>query len=84
MCDFILMLPLLTILEYRNMERDNDPHEEFIVASRCIARCIDVFCKVKQLINVGLALQQRDAVENGDITEDEDLRASRDKRLSKM
>jgi hypothetical protein len=81
---FILMLLLLTILEYRNMERDNAPHEEFIVAARCIAHCIDVFCKVKKLINVGLALQQRDTVENGDITEDEDLRASRDKRLSKM
>ena len=66
------------------MEQDIDPHEEFVAASRCIARCMDVFCKTKQLISVGLSLQQHDAVENGDVSEDEDVRASRDKRLSKM
>ncbi|KAG2129710.1 uncharacterized protein EDB93DRAFT_109762 [Suillus bovinus] len=67
-----------------NMEPETDPHEEFVAASRCIARCIDVFCKTEQLITVGLSLQQRDAAENGDFLEDEDLRASRNKRLSKM
>ncbi|KAG1763822.1 hypothetical protein EV702DRAFT_1051618 [Suillus placidus] len=67
-----------------NIERDIDPHEEFVAASCCIARCMDVFCKTKQLISVGLSLQQHDAVENGDVSEDEDVRASRDKRLSKM
>ncbi|KAG2740252.1 hypothetical protein P692DRAFT_20753714 [Suillus brevipes Sb2] len=63
----------------RNKESDSiDPHEEFLAA----ARCIDVFCKTKQLISVGLALQQHDAAE--DVSEDKDLRATRDKRLSKM
>lgn len=66
------------------MEPETDPHEEFVSAARCIARCIDVFCKTKQLITVGLSLQQRDAAENGDVSEDEDIQVSRDKRLSKM
>ncbi|KAG1763509.1 hypothetical protein EV702DRAFT_1272533 [Suillus placidus] len=33
---------------------------------------------------LGLALQQHDAAENGDVSEDEDTRVSRDKRLSKL
>ncbi|KAG1904173.1 uncharacterized protein F5891DRAFT_1184355 [Suillus fuscotomentosus] len=61
------------------MEPETDPHEELVAAARCIARCIDVFCKTKQLIMVGLSLQQRDAAENGDVSEDEDIQASRDK-----
>lgn len=43
-----------------------------------------MFCKTKQLIDVGLALQQRDAAENGDLSEDEDTQACREKRLSKI
>lgn len=70
--------------QYRKKESNIDPHEEFLAAARCIARCIDVFCKTKQLINVGLALQQRDAVENGELSEDEDAQVCREKRLSKM
>lgn len=73
----------LIMIWYRNKEADSiDPHEEFLAAARCIARCIDVFCKTKQLISVGLALQQHDAAEH--VSEDEDLRATLDKRLSKM
>ncbi|KAG1718524.1 hypothetical protein EDB19DRAFT_1837938 [Suillus lakei] len=67
-----------------NKESDIDPHEEFLATACCITRCIDVFCKTKQLINVGLALQQHDAAENGELSEDEDTRVCRDKRLSKM
>jgi hypothetical protein len=66
------------------MEPETDTHKEFLAASHCIARCIDVFCKTKQLITVGLSLQQHDTVENGDVSEDEDLWASCDKRLSKI
>ncbi|KAG1733553.1 hypothetical protein EDB19DRAFT_1911541 [Suillus lakei] len=67
-----------------NKESDIDPHEEFLATACCIARCIDVFCKTKQLINVGLALQQHNAAENGELSEDEDTRVCHDKRLSKM
>ncbi|KAG1896790.1 uncharacterized protein F5891DRAFT_983207 [Suillus fuscotomentosus] len=59
----------------RKKESDIDPDEEFLAAACCIARCIDVFC---------LALQQRDAAENGDLSEDEDTQACRETRLSKI
>ncbi|KAG0693330.1 hypothetical protein DFH29DRAFT_1007397 [Suillus ampliporus] len=57
----------------RNKGSDIDPHEEFLVAARCIARCIDVFC---------LALQQRDAAENGELSEDEEAKVCHDKSSS--
>ncbi|KAG1846636.1 hypothetical protein F4604DRAFT_1936308 [Suillus subluteus] len=59
----------------RKKESNIDPHEEFLAAARCIARCIDVFC---------LALQQRDAAENSELSEDEDAQVCREKRLSKI
>ncbi|KAG1771128.1 hypothetical protein EV702DRAFT_1049032 [Suillus placidus] len=59
----------------RKKESNIDPHEEFLAAARCIARCIDVFC---------LALQQRDAAENGELSEDEGAQVCREKRLSKI
>ncbi|KAG2089429.1 hypothetical protein BD769DRAFT_1396052 [Suillus cothurnatus] len=41
-------------------------------------------CIIKQLINVGLALQQCDAAENGELLEDEDTQVCCNKRLSKI
>jgi len=70
--------------KYRKKVFNIDPHEEFLATACCIARCIDVFCKTKQLINVGLALQLCDAVENGELLEDEDAQVCHKKRLSKM
>jgi hypothetical protein len=38
-----------------------------------------MFCKTKQLINIGLALQQCDAAENGELSEDEDAQICHNK-----
>ncbi|KAG1720614.1 hypothetical protein EDB19DRAFT_1917834 [Suillus lakei] len=54
-----------------NKESDIDPHKEFLATT-------------KQLINVGLALQQHNAAENGELSEDEDTQVCHDKQLSKM
>ncbi|KAG2033273.1 hypothetical protein BDR03DRAFT_985119 [Suillus americanus] len=56
----------------RKKEPEIDPDEEFLTAACCVAHCIDVFCKTKQLIN-------RDAAENGDVLEDNDVKVCRDK-----
>jgi len=78
------MLWSLIILQYRNIEPETDPHKEFVGAVHCIACCIDVSCKMKQLITVGLSLQQCDTAENGDVLEDKDLWVSCNKQLLKM
>jgi hypothetical protein len=70
--------------QYRKKAFNIDPHEEFLAAACCIACCIDIFCKTKQLINVGLALQLHNAVENGELFEDEDAQVCCEKQLSKM
>ncbi|KAG1818590.1 uncharacterized protein BJ212DRAFT_1298665 [Suillus subaureus] len=59
----------------RKKESNINPHEEFLATACCIARCINVFC---------LALQQHDAAENGELSEDEDSQVSREKQLSKI
>ncbi|KAG2122548.1 hypothetical protein BD769DRAFT_1389630 [Suillus cothurnatus] len=51
----------------RNKESDIDPYKEFLTAACCVARCIDVFC---------LALQQPDAAEKGELSEDKDTQMS--------
>jgi hypothetical protein len=70
--------------QYRKKVFNIDPHEEFLAAAHCIVCCINVFCKTKQLINVGLALQLCNAVENGELLEDKDAQVCREKWLSKI
>ncbi|KAG1823131.1 hypothetical protein EV424DRAFT_1346463 [Suillus variegatus] len=61
-----------------------DPHEEYLVAARGIARCIDLFCKVDKLIKIGCLLQQEEAADKGELDESEAEKENRRRRLSAM
>ncbi|KAJ8592886.1 hypothetical protein M405DRAFT_931231 [Rhizopogon salebrosus TDB-379] len=48
---------------------DVDPHEEYLAAARCIARCVDMFCNIDKTIDIGMLLKQH---ELADASEDKD------------
>ena len=85
---------LSTLINYRLLiinrkvkkakESKDDPDEEYLAAARAVTRCVDLFCKVEKVIKFGCLLQQEEAAESGDISEDEMERESREKRLSKL
>ncbi|KAG1786578.1 hypothetical protein EV424DRAFT_1551397 [Suillus variegatus] len=61
-----------------------DPHEEYLVAARGIARCIDLFCKVDKPIKIGYLLQQEEAADKGELDESKAEKENRRRRLSAM
>ncbi|KAI6111121.1 hypothetical protein F5141DRAFT_1274468 [Pisolithus sp. B1] len=63
-----------------------DPREmaEYAAAARTIARCHDIFCEVGRLFEIGLLIQQEELAANGDLSEDEDSAAARERFLSKL
>ncbi|KAG2045721.1 hypothetical protein BDR06DRAFT_1015373 [Suillus hirtellus] len=66
---------------------DSDPGqvaEEFLVAARAMARCVDLFCNVEKLLRVGFLLQQERVAENGELEELEAEHESRKKRLASL
>ncbi|KAF8838870.1 hypothetical protein BDN67DRAFT_982208 [Paxillus ammoniavirescens] len=65
-------------------EVKNDVHEEFLAAARAITCCIDMCCKVDDVINITLLLEQEEAAKSGDLMEDEHLMAARTARLLSM
>ncbi|KAG1789935.1 uncharacterized protein HD556DRAFT_1446512 [Suillus plorans] len=65
-------------------ESKSDLHEEYLAAARCITRCVDMFCKIDKVIDVGTLLKQRELADSGDLSEDDDDAAHREKQLSKL
>ncbi|KAG1801765.1 hypothetical protein EV424DRAFT_1545397 [Suillus variegatus] len=59
-------------------------HEEYLAAARCITRCVDMFCKIDKVIDIGTLLKQCELADPGDLSEDEDDAARREKQLSKL
>ncbi|KAG1838089.1 hypothetical protein DFJ58DRAFT_846209 [Suillus subalutaceus] len=66
----------------KSKEGKEDPHEEYLVAARGIARCVDCFCKVDKLIKIGCLLQQEEAAAKGELDESKAEKQTRKKRLS--
>ncbi|KAG1725157.1 uncharacterized protein EDB91DRAFT_1087218 [Suillus paluster] len=65
-------------------ESKSDLHEEYLAAARCITRCVDMFCKIDKVIDIGTLLKQCKLADSGDISEDEDEAAHQEKQLSKL
>ncbi|KAG1759755.1 hypothetical protein EDD22DRAFT_955587 [Suillus occidentalis] len=61
-----------------------DPCEEYLVAARCITRCIDMFCKIDKVISIGTLLRQCELADAGQLSEDEDDTTHRENQLSKL
>jgi hypothetical protein len=76
-----LQVLLLGFDRLKKKESDVDPHEEYLAAARCIARCVDMFCKIDKTIDIGMLLKQH---ELADASEDKDDVTCREKRLSKL
>ncbi|KAG1745043.1 uncharacterized protein EDB91DRAFT_1080557 [Suillus paluster] len=74
---------LLTVDRPDKKESKSDLHEEYLAAARCITRCIDMFCKINKVIDIGTLLKQRELANSGEVSEDEDEAAHREKQLSK-
>ena len=51
------------------------------MAARCITRCVDMFCKIDKVIDIGMLLKQQ---ELADVSEDEDDVMRREKHLAKL
>jgi len=75
---------LLTLNRPPKKESKLDLHEEYLAAARCITRCVDMFCKIDKVIDIGALLKQRELADSGDLSEDEDDAARRKKQLSKL
>ncbi|KAG1816573.1 hypothetical protein EV424DRAFT_1348185 [Suillus variegatus] len=58
------------------------PREQCIHIARWIPRGLDMFCDLKQVIQVCLLLDQEEAAEDGDETEEEQIRTARKKILA--
>ncbi|KAG1789599.1 uncharacterized protein HD556DRAFT_1446826 [Suillus plorans] len=65
-------------------EAKSDLHEEYLAAACCITQCVDMFCKIDKVINIGTLLKQCKLANSGDLSEDEDDASHREKRLSKL
>jgi hypothetical protein len=79
---YLRLQPLLLGFDRsKKKDSDVDPHEEYLAAARCIARCVDMFCNIDKTIDIGMLLKQH---ELADGSEDEDDVTRRDKKLSKM
>jgi hypothetical protein len=72
---------LLDLDRSKKKDSDVDPHEEYLAAARCIARCVDMFCNIDKTIDIGMLLKQH---ELADASEDKDDITRRDKKLSKL
>jgi hypothetical protein len=75
---------LLTVHRSKKKESRIDPREEYIAAARCITRCIDMFCKIDKVIDIGTLLRQHELADAGQLSEDEDDATHRENQLSKL
>jgi hypothetical protein len=63
---------LLTVDRLEKKETKSDQHEEYLTAAHCITRCVNMFCNINKIINIGTLLKQRELTNSGDLSEDED------------
>jgi hypothetical protein len=63
---------LLIVDRPEKKEAKSDRHEEYLTAARCITQCVDMFCKIDKVIDIGTLLKQRELTDSGDLSEDED------------
>ncbi|KIJ58171.1 hypothetical protein HYDPIDRAFT_34427 [Hydnomerulius pinastri MD-312] len=65
-------------------EASDDVHEEFLAAARAITRCVDMCCKVDDVINIALLLEQEEAAKSGELTEEDAIMTARTTRLASI
>ncbi|KIK93387.1 hypothetical protein PAXRUDRAFT_145190, partial [Paxillus rubicundulus Ve08.2h10] len=54
----------------------NDVYEEFLAAAHAIMCCIDMCCKVDNVVNIVLPLKQEEAARSRDLMEDKHVMAA--------
>jgi hypothetical protein len=64
--------PCFSVDRLEKKETKSDLHEEYLGAACCITQCINMFCKIDKVIDIGMLLKQRELADSGDLSKDED------------
>jgi hypothetical protein len=64
--------PCFSVDRLEKKEAKSDLHEEYLAAACCITQCVDIFCKIDKVIDIGMLLKQHELADSGDLSKDED------------